>query len=88
MVDRLIRFIAYSQGRQKDQRYPMVDPNVWKEKDKDSVTHIRHSFFEEEVSPPTVFYSKASYSWKAKLVTLAEEMRRRLQNMDEYHSDS
>ena len=42
---------------------------------------IRYSFFKKEVLTPTVFYAKA------KIVTLAEEMRRRLWNMDEYHSD-
>ena len=38
---------------------------------------IHHTFYEKNVSAPPVLHSKAAFSWKNKLVTLTEEMRRR-----------
>ena len=39
------------------------------------------------MSAPIVFHAKAAYTWKSKIVTLAEEMRRRLRNLDELHTE-
>ena len=46
---------------------------------------IRHTFYEKAVTAPTVFHSRAAYNWRSKLVTLSEEMRRRMRNMDADH---
>ena len=37
------------------------------------------------VFAPPVFHSKSAYTWKSKLVTLSEEMQRRLIKIDEAH---
>ena len=64
----------------------MLDIQVWAEK---SGSHqvIRHTFYEKETASPLVFNAKSAYGWKAKITTLAEELRRRLTNMDELHSE-
>ena len=52
---------------------------VWsetREETRGQGARIRYPFFDIEVSAPTVFHSKAVYTWKAKIVPLAEEMRR------------
>ena len=47
---------------------------------------IRHTFYEKSVTAPLVFHSKSAHTWRSKLVTLAEEVRRRLRNTDKRHS--
>ena len=39
------------------------------------------------MASPLVFHSRSAYSWKAKLVTLSEEVKRRLMNMDLFHTE-
>ena len=63
-----------------DGRLPVIDLAVQVE-DND----IYHSFYEKDVKAPTLFHTKAAYTWNAKVVMLAEDMRRHLRNMDEHH---
>ena len=72
----------------KNGRCPVLDLAVWVETREEVVgqgARIRYTFSDKEVLAPTVFHTKAAYTWKAKIVTLAEEMRRKLRNLDEYH---
>ena len=48
---------------------------------------IRYSFYEDGISAPTVFNLKSVYTWKLKLITFSKEMRRRLSNIDETHTE-
>ena len=71
----------------KDGRCPMLDLKVWTDNNgEDGVCQIRHTFFEKEISAPLVFHSRASHSWRMKIVVLSEEMRRRMRNMDSNHN--
>ena len=63
----------------------MLDLKVWKETAGDGNILIRHTFYEKEVTSPLVFHAKGAYTWRSKLVTLAEEVTRRLRNMDRVH---
>ena len=49
---------------------------------------MRHTFYEKPLASPLVFHSRSAYNWKAKVVTLSEEVKRRLMNMDLYHSEA
>ena len=64
----------------------MLDIQVWAETSGSHQT-IRHTFFEKETASPLVFNANSAYGWKAKITTLAEELRRRLTNMDELHTE-
>ena len=66
----------------------MLDICVWKERKRleGPGTVIRHSFYEKPTSSPTVFHGRGAISIKSKIVTLSEEIKRRMANMDRLHS--
>ena len=66
-------------------RCPMLDIEVWAEREGENMT-IRHSFYEKPVTSPMVFHANGVYDWRCKLVTMSEELRRRLLHMDGKHS--
>lgn len=39
---------------------------------------IRHTIYEKEISAPLLFHTKASHSWRTKIVVLSEELRKRI----------
>ena len=43
-------------------------------------------YYEKEVTSPLVFHAKGAHTWRSKIVTLGEEVRRRLRNTDTGHS--
>ena len=63
----------------------MLDLKVWKEEGQNGANTIRHTFYDKDVASPLVFHSRGAHTWRSKLVTLAEEIRRRLKNMDRAH---
>ena len=67
---------------------PMLDLQVWSQSSQDG-GHcvIRHSFYQKENSSPLVFHTQGAYGFRPKIVTMAEEFRRRLLNMDTGHSE-
>ena len=78
-------FTVDSQEQLSDNKCPMLDLKVWKEKDHGGQTVIRHTFYEKEVTSPIVFHARGAHTWRSKLVTLLEEVNRRLRNMDRKH---
>ena len=66
----------------------MLDLQVWKESGEgpDSHVTIRHTFYEKPVTSPLVFHAQGAHAWRAKLVTLSEEVGRRMKNMDSKHT--
>ena len=48
---------------------------------------IRHTFFEKKMTSPLVFHARSAYNWRAKIVTLGEEVKRRLMNSDRQHTE-
>ena len=74
--------------RHSNGRCLVLDIAVWSENSgAGGAARIRYTFFEKEISAPTVFHSKAAFSWRSKLVTLSEELRHRYRNTDRFHSD-
>ena len=69
-----------------DNKCPMLDLKVWKEHSKEGFAVIRHTYYEKEVTSPLVFHSKGAHPWRSKLVTLGEEVRRRMRNADRRHT--
>ena len=47
---------------------------------------ICHSFYEKPITSPLLFHAKGAHGFRTKLVTLTEELRRRLLHMDQHHS--
>ena len=66
----------------------MLDLKVWKEVGEDGIAVVRHTFYEKDVSAPLVFHAKGAHTWRSKLVTLSEEVRRRLRNTDRLHTEA
>ena len=66
------------------------DLQVWaqqgREGEEGNVAKIRHSFYQKGTTSPLVFHAAGAYGWKPKLVTMSEEFRRRLLNIDKDHS--
>ena len=54
----------------KDGKCPMLDLKVWTEKEGEDCV-IWHTFYEKEISALLVFHSKASHSWRTKIVVLS-----------------
>ena len=77
-----LSFTIDSQEKHGGGKYPMLDLLVWKESSQEGTSIIRHTFHEKEVTSPLVIHAKGAHTWRSKLVTLAEEVRRRLCNMD------
>ena len=50
-------------------------------------TVICHTFFQKPVTSPLVFHAAGAHNWKSKIITLAEELRRRYLYMDQGHSN-
>lgn len=65
----------------------MFDVQVWTETRVEGQCQVRHTFFEKSMASPFVFHSRSSYNWKAKILTLGEEVKMRLMNMDRTHSE-
>ena len=66
----------------------MLDVCVWKEGREEEGREgmlIRHGFYEKPSSSPTVFHGRGATSTRSKIITLAEEVKRRLLNMDRSH---
>ena len=69
----------------KTGKVPMLDIQVWLEQDQDH-SIIRHSFYQKPSTSPLVFHAGGGHNWRSKLITLAEELRRRYLHMDDRHS--
>ena len=80
-----IRFTADLPECNESGRCPVLDLEVWAAHTEEGKMRIRHTFYEKAIAAPSVFHSKAAYGWRSKIVTLSEEMRRRLRNMDRLH---
>ena len=65
---------------------PMLDFQVWAQ-DMGNHTIIRHTFYQKAITSPLVFHACGACRWKPKITTLAEELGRRLVNMDPYHTE-
>ena len=52
----------------------------------DEIVTVCHTYYEKVVTAPLVFHTKGAHPWRSKLVTLGEEVRRRLRNMDVRHT--
>ena len=63
----------------------MLDIEVWTEREGDW-SKIRHSFYEKPTTLPMVFHAKGAFEWRSKIVTMSEELRRRLRNSDKRHT--
>ena len=48
---------------------------------------LRHTFFEKSTASPLVFHANSAYGWKPKIMTISEELGRRLTNMDCLHTE-
>ena len=82
-----IRLTSDLPEKHKNGKCPVLDIAVWKDNSGEGgAAKVRYTFFEKEVSAPTVFHAKAAYSWRSKIVTLSEELRRRFRNTDRLHS--
>ena len=64
----------------------MLDFQVWVQ-DMGSHSIIRHTFYRKDTTSLLVFHAGSAYSWKPKITTLAEELGRKLVNMDPYHTE-
>ena len=67
-------------------RCPMLDIQVWMEKH-EGRSRVRHSFYQKPSTSPLVFHAGGAHTWRSKIITLAEEMRRRFLNTDWYHPE-
>ena len=59
----------------------MLDFKVQAEKE-GSYSSIRYTFYEKLMASPLVFHSRSFYNWKARIVTLGEEIKRTLMDKD------
>ena len=58
---------------------------MWAEQE-DGHPRVRHSFYEKPITSPLVFHGRGACATRQKIVTLAEEIKRRMLNMDPLHS--
>ena len=70
-----IKFTYDLPEKHTDRKCPVLDLAMWTEKVEADKPRIRFTFFEKEVTAPTVFHSQAAYNWRSKIITLSEEMR-------------
>ena len=80
-----LKFIKDLSEMNESRKCPMLDIQVWVESKEDHCT-IRHTFFQKSVTLPLVFHAQGAHSWRSKLITLAEELRRRFLYMDANHT--
>ena len=55
---------------------PVLDTVMWKETNTEGKATVRHGFYEKTMASPIVFHRRSAYSWRSKIVTLGEEVRR------------
>ena len=72
--------------RHESKIVPMLDVEVWKEAGKEGGVSIRHSYYEKPSTSPLVFHGRGAVATRQKIITLAEEVRRRMMNADQDHS--
>ena len=77
--------MARQKKRHDSGKCPMLDLQVWIDK-KEGHCRVRHTFYQKLSTSPLVFNSKGAHTWQSKIVTLAEELKRRFLNMDSYHT--
>ena len=82
-----IQFTSDLLARYETGKVPMLDLQVWTEPTANGQgTRIWHTFCEKSVTSPLVFHSGGACSMKQKIITLAEETKRRLYNQDTAHT--
>ena len=64
-------------------KMPVLDLQVWLEKDEQGVNHIRHQFYEKPMSSQLVIHKQSAMSWTIKRSALVSEVFRRLFNTDD-----
>ena len=62
----------------ESRKVPMLDIAVWLDEDPDGNPRVRHTYYEKMTTSPMVFHGRGACSSKQKIVTLAEEARRRI----------
>ena len=82
-----LKFTIDCQEQNSDGKCPMLDLKVWQEVNSEGVVVVWHTFYEKEVTAPLVFHAKGAHTWCSKLVTLGEEVKRILMNMDRNHTE-
>ena len=63
----------------------MLDVSVWLDRE-EGYPRVRHSFYEKPITSPLVFHGRGACASRQKIVTLAEEIKRRMLNMDTEHT--
>ena len=61
---------------------PMLNLEVWMDRREDGSMRVIYSFFKKEMVAPTVFHAMGAHGWRSKIVTMTDELRRRLLKMD------
>ena len=64
----------------------MLDVAVWLEVDQGNCPKVRHTYYEKPSTSPLVFHGRGACAMRQKIIILAEEVKRRLLNMDPAHT--
>ena len=61
---------------------PVLDLQLWLEKDEDNVNVMRFEYYEKPMASNVVLHKKSAVSWTVKRSTMVSEVHRRLYNCD------
>ena len=89
MANRIVKDIIFTVDLPKihlSRQVQMLDVAVWVETDREGNSTVRHTYYEKPSTSPLVFHGRGACSTRQKIVVLAEEVKRRLLNMDPAHT--
>ena len=82
-VDEDTQLTFDSPGNNPNKKMPVLDLQIWMERDQTGANVIRFTFYEKPMASDYVIMKSSGLSWQTKRSTLAGEVTRRRLNMDE-----
>ena len=82
-IDEDIQLTWDAPGNNQSGRMPVLDLEIWMEKDQEGTSKIRFSFYEKPMASEYVIMKSSGLFWQTKRSSLAGEVSRRRLNMDD-----
>ena len=82
-IDEDIKFTWDAPGNNRNEKMPVLDLQIWLERDEKGVNKVRFSYYEKPMASAVVINKRSALSWQTKKSSLAGEVARRILNCDD-----
>ena len=82
-IDEDIKFTWDAPGNNRNEKMPVLDLQIWLERDEKGVNRVRFSYYEKPMASAVVINKRSALPWQTKKSSLAGEVARRILNCDD-----